>query len=201
MPTTPAGILQGCPSGGTFSGQVNPGVYSCTGSITFSASASSCPGGQTVCINYTGSGSTVNGGKVQIFDWPDSKGQTNINMSGAVVNLYDQNSATPGCDGTGGYECGDPTALQVFSSGSGPVVVGNGANAATFDGILYAPDMSMTVNGGQLLWIGKFTVNQVTVDGNPNFSVHYDPRLGGVAQPTWQVKNFSVVPPSTFSLP
>ena len=189
MPTSPSSILASpaCPSNGAFSGTIEPGVYSCTGSLSFSG---------TVNVDYS---SSVNGGRVQIFLWPDDKGQVSINMSGATVNNYDTTAGT--CNGAGSFQCGDPTALQVYAKGSGPITVGNGSNAATFDGILYAPGMAMTVHGGQLLWIGQFTVNQVVVDGNPNFSVHYDARLGGVAQPTWQVQNFTVVPPSTFSLP
>lgn len=205
MPTSPATNLASpaCPSGNTFSGPIVPGIYSCTGDIYFSADTTTgCPGGQSVCINYSVT-SPVNGGKVQIYDWPNPNGQTGIHMSGAVVNLYDNTSANPGCDGTTtyDYECGDPTAFEVYAKGSGPIDVGSGSAAATFDGILYAPGMSMTVHGGQLLWIGQFTVNQVAVDGNPNFSVHYDPRLGGVTPPVWQVQNFSVIPPQNFSLP
>jgi hypothetical protein len=199
MPTSPASNLASpaCPSDNTFSGKIEPGIYSCTGGITFSSNATTqCPGGQTVCVDYANT--TTNGGKVEIFDWPNPNGQTSIDMSGATVNLYDATSGT--CDGAGSYQCGDPTAFQVCAKGSGSINVGSGSSAATFDGILYAPGMSMTVNGGQLLWIGQFTVNQVAIDGNPNFSVHYDPRLGEVTPPVWQVQNFTVIPPQDFSL-
>jgi hypothetical protein len=203
MPTSPASNLAdpACPSDNTFSGVVDPGIYSCTGPITFSSAASACPGGQTVCVDYASPANAVNGGKVEIFDWPDNNGQTGVEMSGAVVNLYDNTSGS--CDGGTSYlyQCGDPTAFQVYVKGSGSIDVGSGSSAATFDGILYAPGMSMTVNGGQLLWIGRFTVNQVAIEGNPNFSVHYDPRLGEVTPPVWQVENFTVIPPGDFSLP
>jgi hypothetical protein len=188
MPTSPSSILASpaCPASGTFTGTIEPGVYDCTGSIIFSG---------TVNVDYT---SSTNGGKVQIFLWPNSSGQSSINMSGATVNQYDTTAGT--CDGAGSYQCGDPTAMQVYAGGSGSVSVGNGSNAATFDGSLYAPGMSMTVNGGQLLWIGNITMNQLVVHGNPNFSVHYDARSSAVDPPVWQVQNFTVIPTQNFSL-
>lgn len=190
MPANP----QPCPSGGTFDGSstpyvLEPGVYECTGSITFSG---------TVNVDY---GSSANGGRVQIFLFPNSAtGQSSIGMSGATVNQYDNTANPSGCDGQGSYECGNPTDLQVYAAGSGSVNVGNGSSAATFDGMLYAPGMSMTVNGGQLLWIGQFTLDQVIVNGNPNFAVHYDNRIASVTQLVWQVQNFTAIPPASFSL-
>lgn len=186
MPSTnPATPL--CPAGGIFTGTIEPGVYDCTGSITFSGSVS---------LDYA---SSYNGGRVQIFEFPNtSTGQSSIEMAGATVNQYDTTAGS--CDGQGTFQCGDPTALQVYAAGSGTVDVGDGSKAASFDGILYAPGLSMTVHGGQLLWVGQFTLNQVLIDGNPNLSVHYDSRLGNVAQPTWQVQNFSTVSTKTFTL-
>lgn len=175
-----------CPAGGVFTSPIEPGVYDCTGSITFSG---------TDALDYA---STYNGGVVQIFLFPNSNGQSSIEMAGANVNQYDNVAGT--CSGQGTFQCGDPTRLKVYAAGSGNVDVGSGSNAAFFDGILYAPGMSMTVNGGQLLWTGQFTLNQVLVHGNPNLSVHYDSRLGTIAQPTWQVEDFTAVPTQSFSL-
>jgi hypothetical protein len=189
MPSDP----QPCPSGGSFNGSsspyvLEPGVYECTGSITFSG---------TVNVDY---GSSNNGGQVQIFLFPNSNGQSAIEMAGATVNQYDNTPNTQGCDGQGSFECGNPADLQVYAAGSGAVDVGSGSNAALFDGMLYAPGMSMTVRGGQLLWIGQFILNQVIVNGNPNFSVHYDTRVSSVAQLVWQVENFTAIAPQSFSL-
>lgn len=175
-----------CPANGVFTSPIEPGVYDCTGSITFSG---------TETVDYS---SSFNFGKAQIFLFPDSTGQSNIEMAGANVNQYDNFAGT--CDGQGSFQCGDPRVLQVYAAGSGNVDVGAGSAAAQFDGVLYAPGMSMTVNGGQLLWTGDFTLNQVQINGNPNFSEHYDSRLGTIYQPSWQVQNFTGVPNETFTL-
>ena len=175
-----------CPANGVFTSPIEPGVYDCTGSITFSG---------TVNFDYSNS---YNGGKAQIYLFPDANGQSNIEMAGATVNQYDNYAGS--CDGAGSFQCGDPRALQIYAAGSGNVDVGAGSNTASFDGVLYAPGLSMTVNGGQLLWIGQFTLNQVLIHGNPNFSVHYDSRLGTIYQPSWQVQNFTGVPNETFTL-
>jgi len=175
-----------CPAGGNFTSPIEPGVYSCTGSITFSG---------TENVDY---GSSFNNGKVQIYLWPNALGQSSIEMTGANVNQYDNYAGT--CSGAGSFQCGDPRVMQVYAAGSGTVDVGAGSAAATFDGVLYAPGMSMTVNGGQLSWTGQFTLNQVVVNGNPNFSEHYDSRLGTIFQPSWQVQNFTGVSNSTFTL-
>lgn len=191
MPANP----QPCPNDGNFDGSttpfvLEPGVYECTGSITFSG---------TVNVDYS---STVNNGEVQIFEFPNSNGQSNIDMAGAVVNQYDSTADNPGCEGstTVLYDCGNPVDMQVYAAGSGTVDVGDGTNGPLFDGILYAPGLNMTVNGGSLMWVGQFTLNQLVVNGNPNFSVHYDNRLGSVAHPVWQIENFTTIPPVSFSL-
>lgn len=175
-----------CPAGNTFTGTVSGGVYYCKGSVTFSGT-----------VNLDSSDDPV-----KIFLFPDSNGQSNINMAGAVVNQYDNTPDSPGCDGntTVLYDCGNPVDMQVYAAGSGTVNVGNGSSGATFDGILYAPGLNLTANSGQVLWTGSLTVNQIVINGNPNFSLHYDVRMATVAQPTWQIQNFTSIAPQSFSL-
>ena len=179
MPPSP----QACPSGGTFAGILQPGVYDCTGSISFSG---------TVSVNY---GSSMNGGKVQIFVFPVSGVPTTIDLSTATVNQYDNVAGT--CNGQGSYQCGDPTALQVYSAAP----VGSGSTISTgpdFDGLLYAPGMDLTANG-HLQWTGALVVNNFTMHGGPNLAFEYDSRIGSEGlRYAMTEQNFSQVPPSLF---
>jgi|GEM_PF-3123333 len=184
-PPTPCmpSSYQTCPTNNTFTGTVEPGVYYCQGSATFSG---------TVNVDY---GSSVNNGQVQIYLFPPSGSSTvSIEMAGAAVNQYQNAAANPPL-------LGNPVDFQVYAAGSGTVDVGNGSNTALFDGILYAPGMNMTVNGGSLLWYGSFTLNQFSVHGNPNLNVNYmDQQMNTLLVKNWQVENFTQVPVSSFSL-
>lgn len=186
MPANP----QPCPNGGDFSTGTStpfvlePGVYECTGNITF---------GGTVNVDYSESAQKVNNGEVQIFDFPPSGTKVNLQMQGSIVNQWETPPpASPAV-------VGNPADLQVYVAGScqGPVQLSHGT---IFDGYLYAPGCSVNANGGQLTWVGAFVLNELTVNGNPNLTVKYDARMSKLVPSTWVVSNFAWVPPSQFPL-
>ncbi|MHB8263543.1 MAG: DUF7305 domain-containing protein [Acidimicrobiales bacterium] len=191
FPPTPCmpSDYQSCPGNGLFEGTkaspyiLEPGVYYCPNGVDFKG---------TVNVDYS---STANNGEVQIFVLPPSSGQASILMAGATVNQWEvppSQSSKP--------VVGNPVDLQVYAGGSGTVNVGNGSNAASFNGLLYAPGMSLTVNGGQLSLTGAFTLNQFTVNGSPNLQVHYDARVETLGASGWTSADVIEVSPSMFSL-
>ncbi len=185
-PCMPANSAQtprvACPVSNTFTGTIEPGVYDCTGSITFSG---------TTTVDY---GSTANGGIVQIYAFPAS-GQTtlDVSMDAVTANQWQNQSA---------QLVGNPVALQIYSAG-GPgssVTMGHGTLA---DALLYAPDSTATVNGGQVTWTGAFVLDSLTINGNPNFLVNYDSRVTTSAADAGgppAVGSFTTTAPSAFAL-
>ncbi len=190
FPPTPcmASDYQSCPNNGLFEGTaanpfvLEPGVYSCPNGVTFKG---------TVNVDYS---STANNGEVQIYVFPSGSSSASISMAGATVNQWEVPPPTSPS------VVGNPVDLQLYAGGSGQIDVGNGAAAASFDGLLYAPGWSVTVNGGQLSMTGAFTVNQFTVNGNPNLQVNYDNRVEALGANGWTSEDIIQVAPSQFSL-
>jgi hypothetical protein len=116
-------------------------------------------------------------------------------MAGATVNQWEIPPS-----GSNQPVVGNPVDLQLYAAGSGQIDVGNGSAAASFNGLLYAPGWSVTVNGGQLSMTGAFTVNQFTVNGNPNLQVNYDDRMETLGAAGWTSEDVIQVAPSQFSL-
>jgi type II secretory pathway pseudopilin PulG len=186
MPANP----QPCPNGGDFSTGTSapfilePGVYDCSGNLTF---------GGTVEVDYSAQAQQVNNGEVQIFDFPPSGTKVDLQLQGATVNQWETPPpASPAV-------VGNPADLQVYVAGScqGPEQL---SHDTLFDGYLYAPGCSIKLNGGQLTYTGAFVVNELTVNGNPNMVINYDERMSELVPSTWVVSNFAWVPPSQFSL-
>lgn len=193
FPPTPCmpSNYQSCPNNGLFEGTpanpfvLEPGIYSCPNGVTFKG---------TVNVDYS---STVNSGEVQIYVFPASSGSASISMAGATVNQWE---VPPSPSGTGQSVVGNPVDLQLYAAGSGSIDVGNGSAAASFNGLLYAPGWNVTVNGGQLSMTGAFTVNQFTVNGNPNLQVNYDTRVETLGAAGWTSQDVIQVTSSDFSL-
>jgi hypothetical protein len=186
MPPNP----QPCPNGGVFDGSTSPfvlepGVYQCTGSITFKG---------TVNIDYS---SAANGGRVQIYLFPAS-GQTTttIDMTGATINQWKSPPIV-----------GDPTALQIYAAGGPGSVLNPGPppNAASFNGLLYAPGMDsvspkVNLTGGFVLnsW------NNADADGQTwDLVFNLDTRVTTLGNALWvaTLQDFMQIPPSQFSIP
>ncbi len=189
FPPTPCmpSSYQSCPNNGDFSGTssspyvLEPGVYDCPNGVNFSG---------TVNIDYS---STVNDGQVQIYVLP-STGNATVSMAGSTVNQWQvpPSSSSPGV-------VGDPVDLQVYVSGGGSIDMGSGSNVGGFNGMIYAPGMSATVNGGQLNLTGAFVLNQFVVNGNPNLTVHYDYRQEELGSAGWSESGTVQIPDSSFT--
>ncbi len=194
FPPTPCmpSDYQSCPNNGLFEGTpanpfvLEPGIYSCPNGVTFKG---------TVNVDYS---SNVNSGEVQIYVFPASSGSASISMAGATVNQWEVPPPSP--PGSGQSVVGNPVDLQLYAGGSGSIDVGNGSAAASFNGLLYAPGWNVTVNGGQLSMTGAFTVNQFTVNGNPNLQVNYDTRVETLGAAGWTSQDIIQVASSDFSL-
>lgn len=89
--------------------------------------------------------------------------------------------------------------VQVYKEGDGAVILGNGAHATDFTGVIYAPQADMTVNGSGKL-SGSVTANSLKVNGNPNFTFAYDTSLGRVVKKNWAVENWRQVAPAEIRL-
>ncbi len=198
MPSSPT--PEACPNNGVFSGTQNdpfvlePGVYKCTGQLEFEG---------PVEIDYT---SRVNDGKVQIYDFPPSGGSTEVQIgSSAEVNLYDASVAGSCSEWTGtsapveSYDCGDPTALQLYVAG--PCSEAEMEGGALFDGYLYAPSCAVTLDGSQVIWTGAFVLGQFTANGNPNLVVNYDDRMSQLVPSVWSISNWAWISPAQFVVP
>ena len=82
----------------------------------------------------------------------------------------------------------------LLKAGTGPLIVGNGSHVGTMTGVLYAPSSNMTVNGGQMGETGSVTLNQLTINGNPNFAMQYDDSILQITSGDWKVTDWREVP-------
>lgn len=90
--------------------------------------------------------------------------------------------------------------VQMYKEGTGTLTVGTGNTVAdvTFSGVLYAPDSSLTINGGKQFQ-GSIVVNQLTVNGAPNLVIGYDSSLGSILRTDWQISHYLEVPASSIN--
>lgn len=184
-PCMPAGALP-CPVGGIFTGTVAPGAYYCPEAVVFAQTmtvgAGSSDGDGDEGNTVTDDGDADDG--VQVYVFPPAGTSPAVELSGSTDNAG-----------------GDPTMLRLYVAGNGAIDPGTGSFAASFTGLIYAPDASMTVNGGSLSLDGAIVVNQFTVNGNPNLSVTYDARIDRLVQQDWTVSNYTEIPAATCACP
>ncbi len=117
-------------------------------------------------------------------------------INGPVVIYVDGNNRKVNLADISINNGGAPAALQIMMAGTGTIEVGNGSHVGDFSGILYAPKADMVINGGQLEVNGTMTLNSLTVNGNPNFSMAYDDALVEIVSTNWVVVNYQEVPSS-----
>lgn len=160
-----------CPAGGVFPAIINPGVYYCTSTVTLQP------------VTTIGGGST-NNGVVEIFVIPPGNSSAQIVMPDAKIN-----------------EGGDPSKFRMYLAGSGDVNVGNGDNAASYTGIMYAPSSNMTSNGCKVVWRGAIVFNKATCNGGAHLTVLYDIRVTSVLQANWTVRNYHEIPSNQVTVP
>lgn len=124
-----------------------------------------------------------NAGVVEIFVIPSS-GTANVDFDGSNVNVT-----------------GDPTKLRVYMAGAGQVIVGNGAHAGAFTGIMWAPSANITNNGCKADWRGAVLFNTVTCNGGPNLGIKYDIRVANLTDQNWKVTDYREIPSRQVVLP
>ena len=79
--------------------------------------------------------------------------------------------------------------FQIYKAGAGPITH-NPINDVTFRGVLFAPDTTLTINGGNLTWAGSITTGQLVVNGTPNLKILYDLDLATYLGPDWRVSRY-----------
>jgi hypothetical protein len=84
--------------------------------------------------------------------------------------------------------------FQLLKAGTGSFDVGNGSHAASVNGVIYAPSSNLTVDGGHMHVSGSLNVNQLTVNGNPNFTMYYDDQIQTLTSGSWKVSNWHEIP-------
>ena len=84
--------------------------------------------------------------------------------------------------------------FQLLKAGTGTFDVGTGMHAATVTGVIYAPSSNMTVDGGQMGETGSLTLNELTINGNPNFAMQYDDSILQLTSGSWRVTDWHEVP-------
>lgn len=162
----PAPTLE-CPADGTFSGQVDGGggiPFVCRRDVTFSGTVSVTNGPLIVYVlPLTGTDPPVHHA---------------LDISSATVNT-----------------AGPSVNVQVFKAGSAPLDIGTGntSNTMTFNGIMYAPDSTVTVNGGKF-WKGSWVVDALNVNGGPNIEIGYDLDTRSYYGRDWRTSRFEEIP-------
>lgn len=167
--TAPAGA-SACPdTAGVISGVVLPGTYVCKKDITFTGTVS--VGGNSPFILY-------------LVPATATSAPPALDISSAIINPL-----------------GKSRNFQILKAGDGTLDVGVGNTSATlsYNGIMYAPDSTVRVNGGKY-WIGSWTVNKLVVNGGPNIEIGYDLDLQTYLGIDWKVSRYAEVPSASIPL-
>lgn len=83
-------------------------------------------------------------------------------------------------------------------AGTGAFEVGEGSNAGSLFGVVYAPSTDMTVDGGQMKVDGSLTLNSFRVNGTPNFELRYDDTIQTILATNWEVRNWREIPSAQY---
>jgi len=167
-----------CPAGGLFTGVVdgNGGTpYVCREDVTFTGVVSVVNGPLVMYVlNSLKADGTV-----------DPNACHSLDIGDAVIN-----AAQPA------------RQVQIYKDDDCELDVGTGntSSTLTFSGVLYAPDSTLTINGGK--WFtGSIMVGQLKVNGSPNLMIGYDTDLSTYFGPKWRVSRYGEVPSSSFTFP
>lgn len=185
----PSGKCAGCPNGVAKAGpfplvDYQPptiGTQPCPLNGTFSGGVSGGSGTPYVCDrDVTLSGNVnVNNGPLVIYITADH----GLNMDGSDTNHN-----------------GVASDVQIYKLGSGPISLGDGSHAASFNGVLYAPESTLTINGGQSTFYGSIVLNQLVINGTPNFTFGYDDVLRSIVDKNWHVTHWREIPSSSANI-
>ncbi len=156
---------------GTITGVVTGGTYVCRKNLTFTGVVTVAP----------------NTGPFVLYLLPTTATppvQSSLDIGNAVINAT-----------------GKSRNFQILKSGDATLNVGTGNTSATltFNGIMYAPESTVTINGGKY-FNGSWTVNKLVVNGGPNFKVGYDLDLETYLGDDWRIAKYDEVPSSAIPL-
>jgi hypothetical protein len=156
---------------GVITGVVTGGTYVCRKDITFSGNVSVA----------------ANTGAFILYLLPTtgaSPRDSALDISAAFINVT-----------------GKSRNFQIHKAGSAPLLVGAGNTSATltFNGIMYAPQTTVTINGGKY-FNGSWTVNKLVVNGGPNIKIGYDLDLETYLGVDWTVSKYAEVPSGSIPL-
>ena len=118
------------------------------------------------------------------------------NASGACSTL-DLDNAQVNATALAGGVLRKARDFQIYKDGDcalnlGP---GNTSNLLTYNGVLYAPDSTVSIDGGKLLQ-GSIMVGQVKVNGAPNLFINWDSDLNTYYGQKWRVSRYAEVSPA-----
>jgi len=154
----------------TVSGAVTSGTYVCTKNVVFTGTVSVAGTSPFILYLVKGTSATATAPKLDI--------------STAIINPL-----------------GKSRNFQIIKAGDGElnVGVGNTSTTLSYNGIMYAPESTVTINGGKY-WVGSWTVNKLVVNGGPNINVGYDLDLQTYLGQDWKVSRYAEVPSGSIPL-
>lgn len=105
------------------------------------------------------------------------------------------------CTGGGDATCADLSSasvnvggrakdFQLYVAGAGVIQLRN----ADYKGLVYAPDANARINGGHMTAHGSLTLDEIRVNGGPNFNIAYEDSIRDVALTRWQVIDYTEIP-------
>lgn len=174
------------PPGTTSTTDNCPGTNGVVGSPLALTATTVIPGGDYVCrrdvVMYGIVAPPPTGPPVKIYIAPTinadgSKTNHSLDISKAIVNPD--------------YSA---TRFQIFKFGDKPIVHNTLNDLYTFRGVMFAPETSMTINGGKLSWAGSINLGQLKVNGTPNLQIGYDFDLATYLGPDWKVSRYREIP-------
>lgn len=122
---------------------------------------------------------------VQIYVLRKPNGECNpLDISDALIN------ATP----VAGNLLGKARNFQIYKDGDCALTVGTGNSSDTlsYNGVLYAPDTVMNINGGKQFQ-GSIMVGQMKINGGPNIIIKWDDDLKTYYGQKWRVSRYAEV--------
>lgn len=149
-------------------GSVEAGTYKCTKNVVF-----------TGTVTVTGTGPFV----LYLVPASATAPAPKLDISNAIIN-----------------PTGESRDFQILKAGDGFLNVGDGntSDTLTYNGIMYAPDSTVTINGGKY-WTGSWTVNKLVVNGGPTIRIGYDLDLETYLGIDWKLSRYAEV--SSASIP
>ena len=151
-------------------------------------------GGPFVCrrsVTLEGIVMTTGTTPVQIYVLDTASGNCNtLDISNALLNSV----------AAAGTQLAKARMFQIYKDGDCALTVGTGNTSDTlsYNGILYAPDTIMTVNGGKQFQ-GSIMVGSMKINGGPNIIIKWDDDLKTYYGQKWRVSRYSEVSNSDLS--